>query len=292
MREEFNNLLSILTENKMEEEKEEILEVFDIAKGSLNSLIKKCKEEGQIAGANLDLERLEEIKKLADSVNSCLNELENFDVYKASSSTSVTIKHEETPKIKIPNFSTISLNENLTKTKPKQYKVDDKVYDVSSWSGLLAGLTIYFSEKDTFKFNNYIKIINSKNNYMNYFADKVSKDDYYKNNVKIRAVNKYYIFHGSAEALGKYVKELLDFFGYQNKVVIYGILNQTQSETVETIEQPKDKNYRLNDYVCHKKYGNGRIIQIDDDAKVAIIKFADEQRKFKFENMTDAFFIP
>lgn len=35
-----------------------------------------------------------------------------------------------------------------------------------------------------------------------------------------------------------------------------------------------------------------KVIVLDGVERTAIIEFADEQRKFKFENMTDAFFIP
>lgn len=164
-----------------------------------------------------------EIDKKQESNISSQNEL------CVSIENSITKSEIEDNKEKISEYLELFLNSDLSYTNPKQYYIDDTLFDnkFGTWRGLFTNIVSYLANKDPKKFIQYAEIINTKS-IDNYYFSKNSLPD--KDVIFIKAINQYVVFHGNASFIGKQLFELLRFFGYSDKYKIYGVKRDSSKE--------------------------------------------------------------
>lgn len=295
---DLNNLLKTLNSNEKFAEKNEILDVLDMLKESLVKTLDSCKKDAAEAASNFEFEKLEPIKEIKSIIDNTISEIESFEMYREDGEiSSVVIKSEDKEEsgIKIDdNLVELLLDSDLKFSKPKQYVLDGKVFnnDGGSWVNLMGKLANHFALKDKSKFLSFVNLVNGRK-LENYRYSSVN-ERVHGAITPVSAVGKYLITCLDANDMGKYIKEMLVYFGYETKYKIYGIKKQNIEDNSQVEESTLSKEYHVNDYINHKKFGIGRIKKIDNDKQTIYIKFNDDidPKCFPFDRVTTDYFVP
>ena len=222
-----------------------------------------------------------------------IEEINTLSVYKDNlSPSSISIIDDGKGKVD-ENLDIIDLLSNLTFTKPKQILIENDVLEnnTGTWTSLLNVVANFFANKFPTRFGEYVKSTNNKNLECYRFSDRDIPD---KNTFYIQNVRKYLIYHGSANDIGGYINEMIKFFNYSGKCIVYGIRKENTNNVDITNSTLDTKEYRVNDYINHTTYGIGRILDIDEKTQKITIDFAGEAgtKIFPFNQVNTEHFTP
>lgn len=285
MEKKLNEIIISLSKQGMYDSKNSILDSLELLTEELEKIKKELNSQMYICIDEDRTDDIESFNKIKREIGLLQQNIEYFSAFRPDKNYPSAIEIAETEKT-LSRKQEVKLTDNLTFTKPFKIRIQETIYDLprNAWTDLLEVVCDIFAGKNKDKFLEFTKIQNNKKLQSIRFLESNVNND--KKIYLIQHANIYLQRLGDANAIGSVVLDLLKFFNCDNNYGLYVIDQKTE----EKIEKESENSININSKVKHKKFGEGRVVNIDEKYVYIIFDSIVEQKQFPFSSINAELF--